>query len=217
MIDVARAVVLALRWRIAVKDSAFDCLFPEEVRRSPSVHWTPVSVALRAATWLAPESGMRVLDIGSGPGKLCCIGALARGGKWHGVERDPVLVAVANATAALLEVTHDTTFCVGEMHFINWCDFDSLYFFNPFAAILFGPAPFERSVRWSMLTDQIAQTEARLAELPMGTRVVTYHGFGGDMPDGYALTAAELIKDGQLALWTKQRTTRGVSATAARS
>jgi len=204
----ARVVRTSLRWQVAVKDRAFDSLYPEEVRRLASLHWTPVAVALRAAAWLAPEAGARVLDVGSGPGKVCCIGALAQGGNWHGVERDSSLVDVANATAALLDVEQMATFRAGEMDLVDWREFDSIYFFNPFAAILFGPAPFDEHVRWSMLTEQIARTEARLAELQIGTRVVTYQGFGGDMPDGYALAQMELIGDAQLVLWIKQRATR---------
>ncbi len=99
-------------------------------------------------------------------------------------------------------------FSAGEMEVVDWRSFDSLYFYNPFAAILFGEAPFAKAVRWSMLTDQIARTEAHLADLSVGTRVVTYEGFGGDMPDGYLLTHAEMIGNGQLALWIKQRSTR---------
>ncbi|MBL0215169.1 MAG: methyltransferase domain-containing protein [Myxococcales bacterium] len=203
-------VLAALRWRIAVHDRLFDRLYPERLRRLSSVHWTPVSVALRAAAWLAPEAGARVLDIGCGAGKLCCIGAASRGGTWHGVDRDPALVQAAIAAATLLDLQASTTFTTGEMEVVDWSSFDSLYFYNPFAAILFGPAPFPKSVRWTMLTEQIARTEAHLAELAIGTRVVTYEGFGGDMPDGYVLTQVELIRDGQLALWVKQRSRRRV-------
>src|SRR6185369_2785667 len=85
----ARAVLEALRWRIPIEDLAFDRLYPDHVRRLSPVHWTTVPVALRAAALLAPEAGMRVLDIGAGPGKLCCVGALAYGGTWHGIELNP--------------------------------------------------------------------------------------------------------------------------------
>jgi hypothetical protein len=98
------------------------------------------------------------------------------------------------------------------MEVVDWRSFDSLYFYNPFAAILFGEAPFARAVRWSMLTEQIARTEALLTELSVGTRVVTYEGFGGDMPDGYLLTHTEMIGNGQLALWVKHRSTRRARA-----
>ena len=205
-------VVASLRQRIAVSDRAFDHLYPDNVRRLSSVHWTPVSVALRAAAWLAPEPGARVLDVGCGPGKLCCIGAAARGGTWSGIERDPALVQVATVVAERLELQQTTTFTAGEMEAVKWSSFDSLYFYNPFAAILFGEAPFAKTVRWSMLTDQIARTETQLAEMAVGTRVVTFEGFGGDMPDGYVLTHAEMTGHGHLALWIKRRSTRRARA-----
>src|SRR5882724_9352746 len=72
-----RALITALRKRNAVDDAAFDQLYSEDVRRLSGVHWTPVSVALRAVELLAPEAGMRVLDVGAGAGKLCCLGALS--------------------------------------------------------------------------------------------------------------------------------------------
>ena len=206
-IDAGR-ILAALRRHIGVHDRAFDGLYPDSVRRASSTHWTPVSVALDAAAWLAPEPGVRVLDIGCGPGKLCCIGAAARGGTWHGVERDPGLVDAANTLARMLDLDGATSFTAGEMESVDWRTFDSLYFYNPFAASLFGPAPFAKRIGWTMLTEQIERTEALLAELPTGTRVVTYEGFGGDMPDGYVLTHAEMVRDGQLALWIKRRTTR---------
>ena len=110
--------------------------------------------------------------------------------------------------ATLLELQRSTMFSAGEMESVDWRSFDSLYFYNPFAAILFGQAPFAKAARWTMLTEQIARTEALLAELAIGTRVVTFEGFGGDMPDTYMLTNAEAIGSGQLALWIKQRSTR---------
>lgn len=208
MIAAAGSIRTALRWRVAVSDRAFDRLFPDEVRDRSSIHWTPVSVAVKASAWLMPEPGMRVLDVGSGPGKVCCIGAVVRGGNWHGVERDASLVDVARATAQLLSIDRATTFCAGEMETVSWSAFEAFYLYNPFAAILFGPAPFDSTVRWRMLTDQIAQTEELLAARPHGTRVVTYEGFGGTMPDGYTAANVERFGDTQLTLWIKQRSMR---------
>ncbi len=128
-----------------------------------------------------------------------------QGGKWHGVERDASLVEVARATAQLLSIDEVATFCVGEMDTVSWSDFEAFYLYNPFAAILFGPAPFDSHVRWRMLTDQIAQTEELLAARPDGTRVVTYEGFGGTMPDSYTASNVERFGDTQLTLWIKQR------------
>ncbi len=198
----ARTVQGALRWRAPVDDPVFDRLYPDHVRRLSRVHWTPVSVALRAAALLAPEAGMQVLDVGAGPGKLCCIGALGHGGSWHGIELNPTLVAAATAVAVRLEVVDRTSFQAGDMQQLDWDRFDSLYFYNPFESLLFG-GPVDDD-RWAVFADQVARTEERLSALSTGTRVVTFHGFGGEMPSSFALTFMESVGDGELALWIKQ-------------
>jgi SAM-dependent methyltransferase len=204
---VAGAVLEALRWRVPIEDVAFDRLYPDHVRRLSSVHWTPVAVALRAAALLAPEDGMRVLDVGAGAGKLCCVGALAYGGTWHGVELDPSLVAAARATARCLEVERCTSFSAGDMTGLDWNRFDSLYFYNPFESQLFGHGAADPA-GWTVFAEHVAHAEQRLSELPAGCRVVTFHGFGGEMPSCFALAFSEAIGEGQLALWIKQPRTR---------
>jgi precorrin-6B methylase 2 len=122
----ARAIREALHARVAVDDAAFDQLYPDHIERMSRVHWTPMAVALRAAELLAPEPGMRVLDVGAGPGKLSCIGALTRGGTWYGIESNPALVAAATVAARSLEVARETRFRAGDAHDLAWDQIDSL-------------------------------------------------------------------------------------------
>lgn len=197
------AVISALRDRVAVDDAAFDRLYPDAVARLSMVHWTPVAVALRAAALLAPIAGMRVLDIGAGAGKLCCLGAVVHAGVWHGIERDPGLVAAATAIAERLEVGHCTRFAAGDALAADWRGFDSLYLYNPFESQRFGGG-FARAAGDAGFGEQVAATEARLGELAPGTRVVTFHGFGGEMPDDFALAQLEEVDGGELALWIKR-------------
>lgn len=199
---IARTVRDALRGHLAIEDLVFDQLYPDHIARLSRVHWTPVAVALRAAELLAPEPGMRVLDIGAGPGKLCCVGALARGGTWRGIESNPALVAVATATARSLELGRSTSFRAGDLNQLDWGPFDSLYLYNPFESLLFGD-PGGSQIEASF-AEQVARTEQRLSELPAGIRVVTFHGFGGVMPSSFAIGAAETFGSGTLALWIKQ-------------
>lgn len=199
----ARAVLTALRRRIAIDDAVFDRLYPDDVCRLSAVHWTPVSVALRAAELLAPEAGMRVLDIGAGAGKLCCLGAVSRDAAWHGIERDPALVAVAIRTARWLEADGRTRFDAADALESDWRGYDSLYFYNPFESQLFGGG-FARAAGGAGFAGEVARAEARLGELSPGTRVVTFHGFGGEMPAGFARALAETIDGGELALWIKR-------------
>lgn len=199
----AGAVLTALRSGSAVDDAGFDQLYPDEVARLSGLHWTPVAVALRAAALLAPEPGMRVLDVGAGAGKLCCLGAVCRPGTWHGIERDPALVAVATRIARWLEVDDRTRFDAGDALASDWRGYDSLYLYNPFESQLFGGG-FARAAGGAGYADQVARTEARLDALLPGVRVVTFHGFGGKMPRGFALAALEEVAGGRLALWIKR-------------
>lgn len=196
-------VLAALRDRAAIDDAVFDGLYPDAVRRLSIIHWTPVSVALRAAALLAPIPGMRVLDVGAGAGKLCCLGAVVHAGTWHGIERDPSLVAAAAEVARRLGVDHCTSFAAGDALAADWRGFDSLYLYNPFESQRFGGG-FALAAGGVGFAEQVAATEARLGELAPGTRVVTFHGFGGEMPADFALAAIEEVDGGDLALWIKR-------------
>jgi hypothetical protein len=203
----------ALRLRVAISDRDFDQLLGPSERALSSVHWTPVEVALRAAALLAPEAGSRVLDVGAGAGKMCCIGALAHGGRWVGVERERALVTAASALAGQLGIHDRATFTCGDMSAVEWKGFDSLYFYNPFESVLFGPQPAELAHRWAVFGYDIERVNDALADLPSETRVVTYHGFGGDMPAGYVLASMEVVGTGQLAMWVKQTRRRSTYRT----
>jgi hypothetical protein len=203
MTAASAAVLAALRAGSALDDADFDQLYPAAVGRLSIVHWTPVAVARRATALLAPIAGMRVLDVGAGAGKLCCLGAVVHAGTWHGIERDPALVAAAIEIARVLEVDHCTRFWAGDALTADWRGYDSVYLYNPFESQRFGGG-FARAAGGAGFAEQVAATEARLAELAPGTRVVTFHGFGGDMPPGFALAELEEIEGGELALWIKR-------------
>jgi hypothetical protein len=195
-------IVTALRQRVAIDDAVFDRMYPDHLRRLSRLHWTPVSVGLRAAAMLAPEPGMCVLDAGAGAGKLCCVAALSHTARWHGLDSDPSMVAAASATARALGIEDCTSFEVGDLTELDWRGFDSVYLYNPFEALLFGHRP----GAWqgaAMFAEGVARVEQRLSELATGTRAVTFHGFGGKMPPGFVRAESEAA-DGALALWIKQ-------------
>jgi hypothetical protein len=181
-------------------DMDFDALVPAELRHLSNLHWTPIDVAVRAAKLLAPEPGMRVLDIGAGIGKLCSIGALSTQAHWFGIEQQAVLVTAAEHLARSFGIADRATFMLGDAFSIAWNEFDALYFFNPFELPLFPTEPNDSYRR------AIAETERRLRELRAGTRVVTLHGFGGTMPACFELLRHERISasDGDLACWVRR-------------
>ena len=194
----------SLRKSVPVTDGLFDLIYPPAIQSKSRSHWTPVDVALRAVALLAPRPGMRVLDAGSGPGKLCCIGALASDASWYGIERDPILVEVARSSADLLGIADRARFCRADIGELDWTEFHSVYLFNPFESALFDGETWIEGA-WERFDREVSTVEERLARMPRGTRVVTFHGFGGDMPAGYVRAIVERVAGGDLELWINDR------------
>jgi hypothetical protein len=139
----------------------------------------------------------------------CAASARSRGGPWCGVELDPALAAAAGAAARALAVERTVRFHAADMHALDWSRFDSLYLYNPFESLLFTGRPAAPHGAPGF-AEQVARTEQRLSELPAGTRVVTFHGFGGTMPPSFAIRTSETFDGGVLALWIQQPARRSV-------
>ena len=183
-------------------DSAFDALLPDHLRLLSRRYWTPVDVALRATALLCPSRETRVLDIGSGVGKLCVVGATSGTGRWCGIEQHEPFVHAARMLASTLGVADRTTFLHGNALALDWNEFDAIYLYNPFESPLHDVDPRQHRVNFRT---QVAQVQERLAILRDRFRVVTLDGFGGAMPSSYQLVHHELSALGaSLALWVQR-------------
>jgi len=198
----ARALGEALQRSIPVSDAELDQLFPEELRERSTLHWTPIAIALRVAELLAPAPGARVLDVGAGVGKVCLVGALVTSAIWWGVEQDSRLVGAANRAAWALGIDDRTRFVHGDGSRLAWDEFDALYFYNPFTTLMLAPHA-SAFVRYATIQSTLRRVEQRLAGTRPGTRVVTYHGFGGKLPVGFTRLAREPVGGDALELWVR--------------
>jgi SAM-dependent methyltransferase len=196
----------AFRVGISVHDRDFDAVYPFPVRAVSRTFWTPVRVAQRAAELLVRDEGSLVLDVGSGPGKFCIIGALTTRARFTGLEHRPHLVSVARAAAERLGAARTTSFVQGNLGEIEWERFDAFYFFNPFAENVLR--------RHDRLDDSVELSEERfrrdvrevywgLERARPGTRVVTYHGFGRELPPSYRSHGREGAGSDVLELWVR--------------
>ena len=111
-------------------DQHFDQLYPPAISALASRHWTPIAVAKEAAAFLAVGSNTRILDIGSGVGKFCMIGA-----RFHphaaftGVEQRDSLTQIAQSIAHELSLTN-THFLTGNFTDIDFTQYHHFYFYN---------------------------------------------------------------------------------------
>jgi len=213
MPHVNRQIAARLRDGRVVTDLAFDgSLYPADVRRVSATFWTPMKVALRASELLVTRRETCVLDIGSGVGKFCIVGAASTGALFVGVEHREHFVRVARETAALTG-TPTARFVHGNFDVIDVRAFDAIYLFNPFAENRWPPEErLDTSIAMpeTKFYDDVRGAEALLAAARNGTRVVTYHGFGGQMPRGYRRVLHERQHTGHLDLWLKTSTSLDV-------
>ena len=187
-----------------VWNAQFDRILPIPWRRFSIMHWTPVHVARRAAQLLVTGPETQVLDVGSGPGKFCLVGALATLGHFTGVEQRPYLVDFSRSFARQYTIPRVHFLCANAGD-LDWGRYNAFYFYNPFYENLDPDKKLDERVELSpSLYDRyIRMTQERLAQAPPGTRVVTFHGMGGDMPDGYERVLQEFQDIGFLELWIK--------------
>jgi Methyltransferase domain len=194
-----------LREGMVVLDSEFDAVYPVDVRIVSSCFWTPVSVARRAAELLVRKQNDRVLDVGSGVGKFCIVGAAATGATFVGIEQRLRLVGVAEDARQQIGA-HSAHFVRGSFDTVDVRSFDAIYFFNPFEENLFEPdLQLDHDVHLGeeRFSADVERAESLLRRARTGTRVVTYHGFGGEMPAGYDLIHRERHHADKLELWQK--------------
>jgi SAM-dependent methyltransferase len=194
-----------LRCRADVADAEFDAIYPEWVRRLSESHWTPVDVCRRAAELLAVSEQSTILDVGSGAGKLCLIGAASSGATFVGVEQRPRLVDVARAASRRAGLTN-AEFIHDNMMSLDWRRFDGFYFYNPFYEHIAGFLPrIDEPIVVSphLFTNYVVAACVKLFTAKPGARVVTYQGFGGPMPKGFRRVLREPAGAEYLELWEK--------------
>ncbi|MBS1983541.1 MAG: hypothetical protein JST16_05155 [Bdellovibrionales bacterium] len=203
-----------IKKRLDVQDEEFDSIFPSWVSTYSARHWTPLSVARRAAGWLASKTGSRVLDVGAGPGKFCLVGAATTKGIFVGVEQRRALHDVARGIADSYALDR-AKFALGNAMDFDWRSFDGIYLYNPFAEHIFEaderidttPAGDLEPIEWSGHTFNRygEETYAKLSQMKLGTRVATFHGYGKAMPAGYSMIYRSPSYGQPLFVWERQR------------
>jgi len=186
-------------------DYRFHQLYPPDMRRLASQHWTPLQVVKQVTDYLVDRPAARILDIGSGIGKFCLSAAYYRPeAVFYGVEQRSNLVECAEAAGQILGLGN-VQFTHGNFTQLNLNHYHHFYFFNPFYENLKN-------------TDKIDDTIAFSAELyhyynrflykqlefmPAGTRVATFHSLGNEIPPAFQLVDAHM--DDMLKFWLKYR------------
>jgi Methyltransferase domain len=172
-------------------DARFDRLFGERLLPLAALHFTPVAVAARAATWLTEGGATEVADLGAGAGKFCLVGAAVTSATFTGLEAREGLVRLARDAARRLGLT-TARFALADVLTAALTRFDAFYVCNPFAE---GEAEPDEWLDPALpAPDKLTAATAlaaRLATLPPGTRVAVHCGLGCPMPAGFSLVSSE--------------------------
>lgn len=196
----------ALRDGRSPPDRMFDHYLPKPLRGLSDQHWTPLAAAARAAAWLEDFGISSVLDIGSGAGKFCVSAALASQARFTGIEQRPGLVVAARGLAETFGVADRVDFLCQTFERDTLPEAEAYYLYNPFGEnLLSRPLHIDEDVELSASRHaaEVRAFQDMLWDLPEGTYVFTYNGFGGSLPDSYSELRSDHGLPSVLRLWRK--------------
>ncbi|MGH2664665.1 methyltransferase domain-containing protein [Flavobacterium sp.] len=191
-----------LKQNKSIEDSEFNELYPIRVKKLSARHWTPVEVAKKAANFLVDESNKKILDIGSGAGKFCLVGAASTNGSFYGVEQRESLIKLSKRIAKKHKVDN-VEFIHSNITEISFSNYDAFYFYNSFQENIDTSCPIDRLIApseelyklyTSYLRDQLDTT-------PIGTKLVTYWSSWSEIPESFNLEFLDY--NGILSFWKK--------------
>ena len=184
-------------------DAVFDAALKKSVQGHSYIHWTPIEVILAAVDWLGTDSDNRILDIGSGVGKFCIIGAINSSAHFTGIEIRENLVNQANALKTKLKLTN-AEFIHADIKEIDFKHYTSFYFYNPFCEHMAVSGSIDTQIQFDedayyryqdFVIDQLKKT-------PKGTKLVKYCSHELDVSMDFDLH--DMYFEGLLQLWVKR-------------
>jgi len=185
-------------------DEEFNEMYPSPIRELANCHWTPLSVARKAASFLAIKPGSKILDIGSGAGKFCLAAAYYKPESiFFGVEQRNHLVEQAEIAKEIL-CLNNAYFLHANFTQLDFDHYDHFYFYNSFYENLAWAEKIDNALEYSHNLYRYYNRYLckMLADRPDGTRLVTYHSMEDEVPADYQLVGIQL--DGLLKFWIKQ-------------
>ncbi len=167
-------------------DTEFDAIYPKKYQEHSARHFTPVKIAIKASKLLVDNETDKILDIGSGVGKFCCIGASVTNAHFYGIEKRKTLTNLSNKIKR--------TYKLKKAHFINsdfttidFSIFNGIYFFNSFHENFDETCILDKTSKVSLTVYEAYHQNLilKLNQCKKGTRLVTFHTFKNKIPSTY--------------------------------
>lgn len=185
-------IALRLRKKQVIEDADFDHLYPNSFLKIADRHFSAVYVSQLASSFLCDQNHPKVLDIGSGSGKFCLIGALGNENcQFTGVEYRLTLHEQA--------VALKNQFSLSNCHFIHGnvldkslTEFNGFYMFNPFLEQKDKTAIIPMDYAQESETDYLEYVLNALHHLPKGTKLATYYIDKKRIPNSFSLIKSQI-------------------------
>jgi len=186
-----------------ISDLEFDKIYPADFQELSPRHFTPVKVAIKASKLLVKNSHDKIIDIGSGVGKFCCIGSVVTDADFYGVEKRKRLVSISNNIKEQFKLKH-AYFLNQDFSKIDFKQFNGIYFFNSFQEKLDSSCVMDKysSVERKVYDTYHQTLKQKLNECESGTRLVTYYTFKNKIPSSFQFQKSYF--DGLLKFYIKK-------------
>lgn len=175
-------------------DEQFHLIYPDSIKSLATRHWTPLHITWRVAQYLTPSANARVLDIGSGVGKFCLAAAHAvPAAIFSGIEQRENLIEHAEKARTILGLKN-VHFIHGNFTQLDFEQYDHFYFYNSFYENLAATDKIDDSIAYSteLYNYYNRYLYRKLDKMPAGTRLVTFHSLGEEIPPSYHLVEAQV-------------------------
>lgn len=191
-----------LKLNMDIDDNAFNKIYPENIKALSQRHWTPVDVAKMAAKYLVDNTGKKVLDIESGAGKFCLVGAASTDGIFYGVEQRASLTKISKKIADKHNISN-VDFINLNIKEISFLEYEAFYFFNSFYENIDTSCSIDDTIIHDidLYYDYSEYVREQLDATPIGTRLVTYWSKWDEIPNSFNLI--DTACDKLLNFWEK--------------
>lgn len=191
-----------LRAGKTISDEEFDTIYPKSIRALTLAHFTPVEVAQLAARFLVEKAQTKVLDIGSGVGKFCFVGATCTDGQFTGIEIRENLHQIANQIAKKQQLDN-VTFIHANITQIDFSEYQAFYFYNSFFENIEKTERIDETIELNKILYRAysLHVKEKLAALPIGTRLVTFYSAYDEVPASYKKVSK--IEQQKITMWEK--------------
>jgi hypothetical protein len=185
-------IVLRLKTKEVVEDAHFDQLYPDSFLKIADRHFSAVYVCQLASDFLCDQKHSKILDIGSGSGKFCLIGAIGNPKcLFTGVEYRLTLHRQSVSLKNRFNLPN-CNFIHGNVLEIPLGDFNGFYMFNPFLEQKDKTAIIPMDYVQQNETDYLEYVLDAMHRLPKGTKLATYYIDKKRIPNSFSLVKSQV-------------------------